>query len=75
MNVEIGTEAEQFLFWEYLFHIFGIVSLQCDPAVKVPPITNPGVQNMIMIVPSNELSKRRVVQLAVFMLNEKTTQI
>jgi hypothetical protein len=30
MNVEIGTEAPIFLFWEYLFHIFDILSLQCS---------------------------------------------
>jgi hypothetical protein len=29
MNVEIGTETLIFLFWEYLFLKFGILSLQC----------------------------------------------
>ncbi len=29
MNVEIGTEAPIFLFWEDLFQIFGILSVQC----------------------------------------------
>jgi hypothetical protein len=29
MNLEIGTETPIFLFWEYLFQIFGNLSLQC----------------------------------------------
>jgi hypothetical protein len=29
MNVEIGTMAAQFLFWEKLFPVFDIGSLQC----------------------------------------------
>ncbi len=29
MNVEIGNETLIFLFWEYLFQNFGILSLQC----------------------------------------------
>jgi hypothetical protein len=33
MNVEIGNEATQLLFREYLFQIFSIVSLQCTCSV------------------------------------------
>ncbi len=38
MNVEIGTEAPIFLSWEYLFQIFGILSLQCVMYPKGAPV-------------------------------------
>jgi hypothetical protein len=34
MNVKIETKAAQFLFWENLVHIFGIVSLRCVLALR-----------------------------------------
>jgi hypothetical protein len=40
MNVEIGTEAPIFLFWEYFFQIFGILSLQYGPSFAVCSCNN-----------------------------------
>jgi hypothetical protein len=37
MNVGIGTVAAQFLSREYLFQIFGILSLQCKSKLKEIP--------------------------------------
>jgi hypothetical protein len=48
MNVEIGTA--QFLFWAYLFPIFGIGSLQC--AVKKKNIVKMLPANIANIVPA-----------------------
>jgi hypothetical protein len=43
MNVGIGTLAAQFLFWEYLLKIIGIVSLQLpwEIGCKIRVISNP----------------------------------
>jgi hypothetical protein len=40
MNVEIGTEAPIFLFWEYLFQIFDILSLQCRGKIIIVSVTS-----------------------------------
>ncbi len=43
MNVEIGTEAPIFLFWLYLFRIFGILSLQCGMVSASPLSANSAI--------------------------------
>ncbi len=39
MNVEIGTAAVQFLFWDHLFQIFGIVSLSVESSANMQNAT------------------------------------
>jgi hypothetical protein len=35
INAEIETVAAKFLFWEYLFRILGIGSLQCSATTRM----------------------------------------
>jgi hypothetical protein len=50
MNVEIGTETPIFLFWEFLFQIFGILSLECKS------ITHAQAQHFVAIKAPLELT-------------------
>ncbi len=49
MNLEIGTEAPKFLFWEYLFQIFGILSLQCGYELAVKAGLHPVPESKVIL--------------------------
>jgi hypothetical protein len=53
MIAEIGTETQIFLFWEYLFQNFGILSLQCTNSASgggVAIVAGGGMAAVAMVV-------------------------
>jgi hypothetical protein len=57
MNLGIRTVGAQFLSWEYLFKIFGIVSLQC--ICWEGSRTNQGTKDVLYIV---QLKPQAIIQ-------------
>jgi hypothetical protein len=62
MNVEIGIETLIFVFWEYLFRNFSILSLQCRYGALTLLVTKYQIQKMIwvhLLVGKNEKTSGR----------------
>jgi hypothetical protein len=56
LNVEIGTETPIFLFWEYLFQNFGILSLQCTEHRSKAKAVTLNIKYKILDKPSTPFS-------------------